>query len=102
MDGWEEEDDPIAEHLKHVSNCAWAITASIAAMPQGEEIDDPMLEDLVEARTATFGERWPHEGKRGWNCKVKKVGRFAKRFRDGADVIADGECRLAFLPDSRE
>lgn len=80
MDGWEEDDDPTLEHLKHVANCAWAIVANIAAGPTTEEeIDDPMLEDLVEARTATFGSRWPHEGKRGWVCKTKKVGHVINR-----------------------
>lgn len=35
--------------------------------------EDPMSAKLVEARKATFGDRWPHEGKRGWTCKTQKV-----------------------------
>lgn len=40
-------------------------------MDRAEE--DPMSEKMVEARRATFKDTWPHEGKRGWKCKVQKV-----------------------------
>jgi hypothetical protein len=28
---------------------------------------------MIEARKATFADKWPHESKRGWKCKVKQV-----------------------------
>jgi len=32
-----------------------------------------MSDRLVEARTATFNNNWPHEGRKGWKCKTKKL-----------------------------
>ena len=76
LDGWEDGDDPIEEHLKHSSTCGWAISASIQRkFDQGATVDaDPLSEELIEARTHTFGDRWPHESKKGWKPKIKKVG----------------------------
>jgi hypothetical protein len=37
--------------------------------------EDPMSERMVEARKTTFGDVWPHEKKRGWTCKIQKVGK---------------------------
>lgn len=28
---------------------------------------------MIEARKATFADKWPHENKKGWKCKVKQV-----------------------------
>jgi len=28
---------------------------------------------MIEARKATFADKWPHDGKKGWKCKVKQV-----------------------------
>lgn len=41
-----------------------------------DELDgeqDPMSDLLVQARTATFRDQWPHENKKGWKVKVKQV-----------------------------
>jgi hypothetical protein len=75
LDGWEEGDDPVAEHLKHAPECGWAINASIAETFKngGQVTDDPMSEQLAQARADTFGEFWPYEGKKGWKCKVGKM-----------------------------
>ncbi|KAK1060366.1 hypothetical protein LTR12_003681 [Friedmanniomyces endolithicus] len=81
LDGWEASDDPLAEHLLHAPACAWAICLSVLHPTNpdtGEELEaplDPMSEELVAARTKTFevGEGWPHEGKRGWRCKVGRM-----------------------------
>lgn len=32
-----------------------------------------MAEDLVDARVSTYSTLWPHEAKKGWKPKVKKV-----------------------------
>lgn len=75
LDGWEENDDAIVEHLKHSPNCGWAIVISLEARIDDEnlELDDPLSERLLNAREMTFGSRWPHEAKKGWICKTQKV-----------------------------
>lgn len=75
LDGWEEDDNPIEEHLKHAPTCGWAIAASIEQNIEdgGPILENPMSEDMQNARQMTFGTNWPHEGKRGWTCKTQKV-----------------------------
>ena len=73
MDGWEEGDNPVQEHLKHSSDCGWAIVTAIEADMDGYVQEDPSHPDMVAARKATFAGRWPHESKRGWKCKTKQV-----------------------------
>jgi hypothetical protein len=36
-------------------------------------LDDPTSSEMLAARKATFADRWPHDGKRGWKCKTKQV-----------------------------
>ncbi len=71
--GWEENDSPVEEHLRLSPHCGWAIVAAIDASLGDYALDDPCERGMVEARKATFGGRWPHEGKRGWKCKTKQV-----------------------------
>src|SRR5271170_1302001 len=73
MDGWEEEDNPLAEHLKHSPICGWAIVASIEARDGELSQEYPLSTRMIEARKATFGGKWPHENKKGWKCKIKQV-----------------------------
>lgn len=73
MDGWEQDDDPLVEHLTNVPDCGWAIVASIDARHSELSQEYPLSTRMVEARTATFGDRWPHADKKGWKCKVKQV-----------------------------
>ncbi|THV48897.1 hypothetical protein BGAL_0222g00170 [Botrytis galanthina] len=73
IDAWEEGDDPLKEHLKHSPNCGWAIVASIEAQDEELSREFPASLRMVEARTATFAGRWPHEAKRGWKCKTKQL-----------------------------
>lgn len=74
LDGWEEEDDPTTEHLKHASDCAWAvIMGTLRGSNKPDEVEDPTSERFTEARRATFTTAWPHEGKRGWVCQSEKV-----------------------------
>lgn len=75
LDGWEQGDNPIAEHLKHAPRCGWAIHASITETFKngGQVTDDPMCEQLAQARQDTFGEHWPYEQKKGWKCKIKRM-----------------------------
>ncbi|XWW93942.1 hypothetical protein V2A60_001881 [Cordyceps javanica] len=73
LDGWEAGDDPLVEHLTHASHCGWAIVSAIEAEIEEYSKQDPTLSIMVEAREATFGTRWPHEGKKGWQCKTKQL-----------------------------
>ncbi|POS77032.1 hypothetical protein DHEL01_v204569 [Diaporthe helianthi] len=73
LDGWEEDDRPLEEHLKHAPECGWAITAAVEA-ELGEYVrEDPRDALMSEARNATFAGRWPHERKKGWSCKTKQL-----------------------------
>jgi hypothetical protein len=82
LDGWEENDTPVFEHETHSPNCGWAINKSINWRnrindPNRVE-EDPLCDKMLQARIATFDNRWPHEGKKGWKCKVQRV-RFLHR-----------------------
>ncbi|KAF2170024.1 hypothetical protein M409DRAFT_51796 [Zasmidium cellare ATCC 36951] len=77
LDGWEETDVPIQEHLAHTHGCPWATAVSVF---RGEdepepEMRDPLAEEMIIARKTTFatGEGWPHESKKGWKCKITKM-----------------------------
>ncbi|KAL7627764.1 hypothetical protein AAE478_001959 [Parahypoxylon ruwenzoriense] len=71
--GWEGDDNPLEEHLRLSPHCGWAIVAAIEVGLGDYVLDDPNGPQMVEARKATFGGRWPHEGKRGWKCKTKQL-----------------------------
>jgi len=73
LDGWEEGDDPLAEHLKHSPNCGWAIMAAVESQDGVLSQENPNTARMIAARKATFGGRWPHESKKGWKCKTKQV-----------------------------
>ena len=78
LDGWEEDDEPVREHLKHSAGCGYAIMVASARRTDGdiidaERVEDPLGESLVAARRATYSDRWPHEGRKGWKCKTSKV-----------------------------
>lgn len=77
LDGWEETDDPISEHLAHSHGCAWATAISVTKADDAteQETRDPMSDEMFNARKATFtaGEGWPHENKKGWKCKINKL-----------------------------
>ncbi|PMD47483.1 BIR-domain-containing protein [Hyaloscypha variabilis F] len=73
LDGWEEDDDPLAEHLKHSSECGWAIVATIEKQDGDLSQEYPTSVRMIEARKATFSDKWPHETKKGWKCKTKQM-----------------------------
>lgn len=70
LDGWEVGDIPLDEHLAHSKSCPWAVSLQCAR--QGED-RDPLSQPLLDARAATYSTMWPHEGKKAWKPKVKKV-----------------------------
>lgn len=67
LDGWESDDDPSAEHVKHCPDCGWA-QVSVTS-----KAEDPRGARMVRARADTFGDWWPHEGKPGWAPSVQRV-----------------------------
>ena len=73
LDGWEKGDDPLNEHLKHSPDCGWAIVAMIERQDGEISEEYPSSQRMIEARKATFADKWPHESKKGWKCKVKQV-----------------------------
>ncbi|EKD19651.1 uncharacterized protein L3040_002006 [Drepanopeziza brunnea f. sp. 'multigermtubi'] len=73
LDGWEEGDDPLAEHLKHSSDCGWAILAAVEKQVADFGLEHPSSSRMIEARQATFADKWPHESKKGWKCKVQQM-----------------------------
>ncbi|KAI9677308.1 MAG: hypothetical protein M1829_002651 [Trizodia sp. TS-e1964] len=76
FDGWEEQDEPLREHLQHSRNCGWAICVSIKesiANGNKKQLAYPLDDAMTEARRATFAESWPHSGKKDWLCSIDKM-----------------------------
>ncbi|KAI9651229.1 hypothetical protein NHQ30_001267 [Ciborinia camelliae] len=98
IDAWEEGDDPLVEHLKHSPNCGWATVAAIEAQDRSLSTEYPASMRMVEARTATFAGRWPHESKRGWKCKTKQLVNAGWKYTptsDSNDMATCTYCSLA-------
>lgn len=70
---WEEGDEPNEEHLRHSPGCGWALSRAIAQQHPEYREEFPGSARMEAARKATFANKWPHESKRGWKCKVKQV-----------------------------
>ncbi|KAI5463826.1 hypothetical protein BGZ63DRAFT_200746 [Mariannaea sp. PMI_226] len=98
LDGWEEGDDPLLEHLKHASECGWAIVAAIESELGDYAREDPGQPYMREARKATFAGRWPHDSKKGWKCKTKQLVDAGWKYTptsDSDDMATCVYCQLA-------
>lgn len=98
LDGWEAGDDPLLEHLKHAPDCGWATLAAIEADVGDYGAQDPLSRDMTEARKATFGDWWPHQGKKGWKCKTKQLAEAGWKYTPTAesdDMATCAYCQLA-------
>ncbi|KAK5625352.1 hypothetical protein RRF57_001068 [Xylaria bambusicola] len=98
VDGWEEDDNPFEEHLRLSPHCGWAIVAGIETSLGDYALDDPTGPEMIEARKATFGDRWPHDGKRGWKCKTKQLVDAGWKYTptmDSDDMATCAYCQLA-------
>lgn len=73
LDAWDEDDDPVVEHLKLSPDCGWAILATVESQDGVLSEEYPASERMIAARKSTFDGRWPHEDKKGWKCKTKQV-----------------------------
>jgi len=62
----------------------------------------PASARMIEARKATFADKWPHKGKKGWKCKVKQVYYAVSLVMvDVPNILADGGCRVEIYSDTR-
>ncbi|RLL96784.1 hypothetical protein CFD26_105975 [Aspergillus turcosus] len=99
LDGWESEDNPITEHLKHSKDCGWAIMMDIEQHSSNPaEIEDPTSDRIAQARQATFGDQWPHDGKRGWICQSEKMvegGWYFCPTEESNDLASCAYCKLS-------
>lgn len=83
LGGWEEGDDPVAEHLRgDGSDCSWARCRELEAKWKdrtGDEVEEwtdenlPSGEIMEKCRLETFRKWWPHDGKKGWKVTSKAV-----------------------------
>ncbi|KAI0469569.1 hypothetical protein F4859DRAFT_135582 [Xylaria cf. heliscus] len=98
MSGWEEDDNPFVEHLRLSPHCGWAVVAAIEIGLGDYALDDPTSSEMIEARKETFGDRWPHEDKRGWKCKTKQLVDAGWKYTptmDSDDMATCTYCQLA-------
>ncbi|RPA92442.1 hypothetical protein L873DRAFT_1709954 [Choiromyces venosus 120613-1] len=99
LDGWEQDDDPIAEHFKHCPDCGWAQVAyALAFRDDQKALSDPRGAMMTEARIMTFGKKWwPHEEKRGWLPKIEtmaEAGWHHAPVKDSKDYTSCAYCDL--------
>ncbi len=100
LGGWEADDDPVEEHLKHSPQCGWAVLMNVAqdANQETADIEDPTGQLLSDARRATFAIGWPHESKRAWKCKTEKMveaGWYFAPVAEGEDYVSCSYCKLS-------
>ncbi|KAF9890334.1 hypothetical protein FE257_006000 [Aspergillus nanangensis] len=99
LDGWEEEDNPTTEHLKHAKDCGWAIMMDIQQHSSNpSEIEDPTCDTIRDARLATFGTQWPHDGKEEWVCSSEKMvegGWYFCPTEESNDLASCAYCKLS-------
>lgn len=105
LDGWETGDDAVVEHLKHSPECGWAVNVAIELEREDgcDILANPSAEYLLRARTMTFGSSWPHENKRGWTCKIRKVVSLISVETDIANNLPpDGHIGMVLLSNTRK
>lgn len=86
LEGWEDGDDALDEHLKRVidkatgAKCPWATVMGIkrdfdlfGPNEYEEGRHDPSAASILAARLGTFGDWWPFDNKKGWNPTSRKV-----------------------------
>lgn len=100
LDGWEADDNPVQEHLRHSPECGWAVMMSHAQAEKHdtEEMVDPTSAPIADARRATFSIGWPHESKRGWTCKTEKMVEAGWHFaptEECEDWVSCAYCKLS-------
>lgn len=82
LEGWEEGDDALAEHLKRAlddgtgDSCPWAtiMHESNTTKTAKQHWSDPHGDKMRNARKGTFGSWWKYDGKKGWKPTSDRVG----------------------------
>lgn len=87
LEGWEEGDDALDEHLKRLDSetgepCAWATILgakrdyqdTVRSNKSTRHLERPQSQRLETARKRTFGAWWKLDNKKGWNPTSSKVG----------------------------
>ncbi len=67
-------------------------------------MEDPTCDRLRSARRATFRDLWPHDGKRGWQCKTDALvdsGFFFAPTPESEDFVSCAYCKLDLTAGSR-
>ncbi|KAK0715539.1 hypothetical protein B0H67DRAFT_537983 [Lasiosphaeris hirsuta] len=98
LDGWEGDDKPLEEHLKHSPSCGWAVMAAIEADLGEFGKAHPLDPSMIEARKATFGGKWPYESKKGFKCKTKQLAEAGWKYTptlESDDMATCAYCHLA-------
>ncbi|CAI2182675.1 13292_t:CDS:2 [Funneliformis geosporum] len=105
MERWDPTDDPLEEHVNHSPNCAWAICRCIKRKFTDDELpfswDNkeqlPTSKKMEEVRLKTFGNWWPHDGKKGWigtSKKMAKAGFYHAPTYESIDHVACMYCEV--------
>ncbi|KAI5845743.1 hypothetical protein DFP73DRAFT_512235 [Morchella snyderi] len=97
LDGWESDDDPRAEHVKHCPDCGWA-QVSVVSASASVAAEDPRGARMVRARADTFGDWWPHEDKLGWAPSVQRMAEAGWHYaptKDSDDFASCAYCGLS-------
>lgn len=98
MDGWEQGDNPFVEHITHSINCGWAVVTAIELELDDYPTQDPTSPAMMEARKATFSDKWPYEKLPGWKCKTKQLAEAGWKYTPCAesdDMATCVYCQLA-------
>ncbi|KAK1755573.1 hypothetical protein QBC47DRAFT_380690 [Echria macrotheca] len=97
LDGWEADDKPLEEHVKHSPDCGWAVMAALEADLGDFAKIHPLDPRMVEARKATFAGRWPYESKKGFKCKAKQLAEAGWKYTptlESDDMATCAYCQL--------
>ncbi|KAF1952420.1 inhibitor of apoptosis repeat-containing protein [Byssothecium circinans] len=99
LDGWEESDTPAFEHLTHSPNCGFAINVCIRLRHNdpGRVEDDPLNENMVEARRMTFADLWPLDEAAGFPSieQMVNAGWYYDPSNDTPDGVTCPYCSLS-------
>jgi hypothetical protein len=68
LDGWEESDVAAYEHLTHSPSCGFAVVTCIRLRTGDSDRteEDPLSEQMLQARRDTFGTLWPLDSAAGF------------------------------------
>jgi hypothetical protein len=99
LDGWEEADVPAYEHLTHSPSCGFAVVTAIRLRhgDPGRTEEDPISEQMIQARQETFGDLWPLDTSAGYPTvqQLAAAGWFYDPAHDTPDGVTCAYCHLS-------